>query len=402
MHRRRSRDPQPELENDRWKWLNAARRINSPNRLAPQREGLQGVRQVEMLCKLPKFEKSRLQASFLPILLLNISLSLAPILWGLAVCTPEAEAQVSNIEKTEGMISGTVLSKLDERPVEQAAVSVKSHSLGVFRSILTDYDGRFELHGLPPGTYEVVVEQPGYESLQTKAQFEGSPLKLVLHLMASKISQPFRSNYTVSVQELRIPDKARNEYRKGLECMGKNDEAGSVSHFTKATQAFPKYYEAYYHLGVVEMRQNRLDAAKQAFQTAIDVSSGKYAWAEFGFAYALFLEGRTEDAEAIVRQGLEVDENSPDGYTILGMTLLRLNRLDEAEKSARQALLRRPGFAQAYLVIADVYARRGDYRVQVQNLDAYLQIESTSPASVRVHEAREAALKLLAEARAPN
>jgi tetratricopeptide (TPR) repeat protein len=360
------------------------------------------VRQVEMLCELPKFEKSRLQASFLPIHLLNISLSLAPVLWGLAVCTPAAEAQVSNIEKTDGMIFGTVLSKLDERPVEQAAVSLKSHDLGVFRSILTDYDGRFELHGLPPGTYEVVVEQPGYESLQTKAQFEGSPLKLVLHLMASKISQPFRSNYTVSVQELKIPDKARNEYRKGLECMGKNDEAGSLGHFTKATQAFPKYYEAYYHLGVVEMRQNRLDAAKQAFQTAIEASGGKYAWADFGFGYALFLEGRTEEAEAIVRQGLEVDENSPDGYTILGMTLLRLNHLDEAEKSARQALLRRPGFAQAYLVIADVHARRGDYRVQVQNLDAYLQLEPTSPASVRVHEAREAALKLLAEARAPN
>jgi tetratricopeptide (TPR) repeat protein len=360
------------------------------------------VRQVEMLCKLPKFEKSRLQASFLPIFLLNISLSLAPILWVLAVCTPTAVAQVPNLERTEGMISGTVLSKLDDRPVEQAAVSVKSHSLGVFRSILTDYDGRFELRGLPAGTYVVVVEQAGYESLETKAQFEGSPLKLVLHLMASKFSQPFRNNYTVSVQEMKIPDKARNEYRKGLECMSKNDEAGSLRHFMKATQVYPAYYEAYYHLGVVETRQNRLEEAKQAFQTAIEVSGGKYAWAEFGFGYALFLEGKTEEAEAIIRQGLVEDENSPDGYTILGMTLLRLNRLDEAEKSARQALLRRPGFAQAYLVIADVYARRRDYRVQVQNLDAYLQLEPTSPASVRVHEAREAALKLLAEAKAAN
>lgn len=355
-----------------------------------------------MPCELPNVEKSRLQASFLPILLLNISLNLASILWGLAVCTPAAEAQVSNIEKTDGMISGTVLSQLDNRPVEQAAVSVKSHNMGVFRSILTDYDGRFELHGLPPGTYEVVVEQPGYESLQTKAQFEGSPLKLVLHLMTSKIAQPFRSNYTVSVQELKIPDQARNEYRKGLECMGKNDEAGSVSHFTKATQAFPKYFEAYYHLGVVEMKQNRLEEAKQAFQTAIDVSSGKYAWAEFGFGYALFLEGRTEDAEAIVRRGLEIDENSPDGHTILGMALLRLNRLEEAEKSARQALLLRPGFAQAYLVLADVYGRRREYQAQAQSLDAFLQLEPTSPASARVHEAREAVLKLLAEIKAPN
>jgi tetratricopeptide (TPR) repeat protein len=318
------------------------------------------------------------------------------------VCTPAAEAQVSNIEKTDGMISGTVLSQLDNRPVEQAAVSVKSHHLGVFRSILTDYDGRFELHGLSPGTYEVVVEQPGYESLQTKAQFEGSPLKLVLHLMASKISQPFRNNYTVSVEELRIPEKARNEYRKGLECMGKKDDAGSLIHFAKATQVFPKYFEAYYHLGAVEMKLNRLEEAKQAFQTAIDLSGGKYAWAEFGYGYVLYVEGKAEEAEAILRRGLEVDENSPDGYTILGMTLLGLNRLEEAEKSARQALVRRPGFAQAYLVLADIYARRHDYRVQLQNLDAYLQLEPASPANERVHQAREAVVKLLAASNAPH
>jgi tetratricopeptide (TPR) repeat protein len=350
-----------------------------------------------MLCELPKFEKSRLQASFLPILLLNISLSLASILWGLAVCTPEAEAQVSNIEKTDGMISGTVLSKLDERPVEQAAVSVKSHSLGVFRSLLTDYDGRFEVRGLPPGTYEVVVEQPGYESLQTKAQFEGSPVKLVLHLMASKISQPFRNNYTVSVQELKIPDKARNEYRKGLECMGKNDEVGSLNHFTKATQAFPKYFEAFYHMGAAETRLGRLEEARQAFQTAIDLSGGKYAWAEFGFGYVLYLEGKTVEAEAVLRRGLEVDGNSPDGYTILGMTLLRLNRLEEAEKCARQAILYKPSFSQAYLVLADVYAHRHEYRAQLQNLDAYLQLEPNGPASDLVHQAREVALRMLGE-----
>jgi tetratricopeptide (TPR) repeat protein len=360
------------------------------------------VRQVEMLCELPNVEKSRLQASFLPILLLNISLNLAPILWGLAVCSPMAEAQVSNVGQTEGMISGTVLSQLDNRPVEQAAVSVKSHNLGVFRSILTDYDGRFELHGLPPGTYEVVVEQPGYESLQTKAQFEGSPVKLVLHLMATKISQPFRGKYTVSVEELKIPDKARNEYRKGLECMGKNDQPGSLSHFAKATQAFPKYYEAFYHMGAVETRLGRLEEARQAFQTAIDLSGGKYAWAEFGFGYVLYLEGKGKEAEAILRRGLEVDENSPDGYAILGMTLLGLNRLEEAEKSARQALVLRPGFAQAYLVLADVYGRRRDYQMQVQYLDAYLQLEPTSAANEKVHQAREAASKLLAETKGPN
>jgi len=41
--------------------------------------------------------------------------------------------------------------------------------------------------------------------------------------------------------------------------------------------------------------------------------------------------------------------------------LLRLNRLDEAEKSAREALLAQPNLAQAYLVLSDAMDRRKEY-----------------------------------------
>jgi len=37
--------------------------------------------------------------------------------------------------------------------------------------------------------------------------------------------------------------------------------------------------------------------------------------------------------------------------------------------------LRKPNFAQAYLVLADVYARRHEYRAQMQDLDVYLKLE---------------------------
>jgi len=72
------------------------------------------------------------------------------------------------------------------------------------------------------------------------------------------------------VRELKIPGKARNEFQKGLDHLHKKDPAGSLSHFTKAFQAFPDYYEAYYHKGVAKMRLGQNDEAMQAFQMAID------------------------------------------------------------------------------------------------------------------------------------
>jgi hypothetical protein len=68
------------------------------------------------------------------------------------------------------------------------------------------------------------------------------------------------------------------------------------------------------------------------------------------------------------------------------VALFHLNRLEEAEKSAREPLLRKPGFAWAYLMLADVHGRRGEYGMQLHDLDAYLKLEPKGPASKQVRE----------------
>jgi tetratricopeptide (TPR) repeat protein len=290
----------------------------------------------------------------------------------------------------------------NNQPATQVAVSLKSHDAGIFRSILTDYDGRFEVRGLVPGIYEVTVEEAGYETLRTKVQLDRPSTKIDLHLTASQSSQTLRNAYTISVRELKIPDKAQTEYRKGLESLAKKDFPASLSHFTKAVQVFPDYYEALYHQGVVETNLGRFENAMQSFQKSIDLSGGRYAWADFGVGYLLYLKGKAAEAETVIRRGLELDQNSADGFVLLGMTLLRQNRSEEAEKSAREALVRKPDFAEAYLVVADSNARRQNYQEQIQGLDAYLRLEPTGAASQRASQVRQLALSLLAKAHPQN
>jgi tetratricopeptide (TPR) repeat protein len=308
-----------------------------------------------------------------------------------------AQAQAPVSEQADGKISGTVLLKVNNRPASQVAVKLKSHAVGIFRSILTDFDGHFEVKNLPASTYEIVVDEPGYEPAQTNAQLDGSTSKLVLYLKSSNLGQTEQNRYTVSARELMIPGKAQDEYEKGLKSLAKKDLPASLSHFAKAVQTFPDFYEAYYHLGVAETRLGRLDEAMQAFQKAIDLSRGKHAWAEFGVGYVLYLEGKAEEAVTIIRKGLELDGSSADGYLVLGMALLRVNRLDEAERSAREALLRNPNFAQAHVVLADVYGRRHEYGAQLQDLDAYLKLEPNGPEGEQVRQAREVVLRILAK-----
>lgn len=354
-----------------------------------------------MLCKLSKAEQLVPRILFPSVTVrkpaLSVVLSLA-----LISLAPLASAQVSSLENPEGEISGTVLLEADKRPASQVAVSLKSRVAGIFRSVLTDIEGHFRIPHLPHGTYELAVEEDGYESARTSTQLDGPSSKLVVYLRSANISQRQRSAYTVSVRELKIPGKAQNEYHKGLERLGKNDPAESISHFEKALRAFPGYYEAYYHMGIAEMRLGHREQAEKHYQEAIDVSGGHYAWADFGLGYLLGQDGKLEEAEKVVRRGLEIDDGSPEGHVILADTLMQLNRADEAEKSAREALLRNPNFPDAYLVLSNVDGYKRDYRAQLQDFDTYLKLSPNGMGSERVRQGREAVLKLLAQSQPQN
>jgi tetratricopeptide (TPR) repeat protein len=316
-------------------------------------------------------------------------------------CAPAARAQVVSLEPADGEISGTVILDPDKRPASQVAVKLKSRVAGVFRSVLTDFAGRFKIENLPHGTYDIAVDEEGYEAAETSTRLDGPSSILELHLK-SKSDAIERSRYTVSVRDLKIPEKARNELKKGLERAAKGDPAGSLIHFTKATQLFPEYSEAYYNMGVAEITLGRKDEAAKHFQSAHESSGGRFVLAEFGIGYLLCLQGRPGEAEKVVRRALEVDDRAPEGHVVLADALRKLNRLDEAEKSAREALLRSPTFPGAYLILADVAENKADYHAEVQDLDVYLKLQPNGPASALARQVRENTLQKLAKIQPQN
>jgi len=318
------------------------------------------------------------------------------LLLGLLVCAPIVHAQIAGFDRQPVEILGTVFVEAVNSPIDGALVNIRSLAGGPFISVLTDWSGRFQVRGLNPGMYEIVVEEAGYEPTRETLQLlRGPSPPLELYLKASNPSPVRRTEYAVSVRELRIPGKARNAFEKGLERLAKNDPVGSRTQFVRATAVFPDYYEAHYHMGVADLRLGREEDAAQAFQKAIDLSGGHYAWAQFALGLLLCRRGEYAEAETVIRKGLDVDGSPATGHLFLSVALFRLNRLEEAERSAREALLRKPGFALAYLVLADVHGRRGEYARQLQDLDAYLKFEPDGPASKRVREVREVVRRIV-------
>ena len=69
--------------------------------------------------------------------------------------------------------------------------------------------------------------------------------------------------------------------------------------------------------------------------------------------------------------------------------------LYETDKNARAALLLSgSGSNQAYLALASIYAERGDYRAEAQDLQTYLTLEPSDPDKQKLHDILEAVLRL--------
>ena len=189
---------------------------------------------------------------------------------------------------------------------------------------------------------------------------------------------------SVSVRELSIPERAGKLYRKGIDRLSKNDPKGSLIHLQRATSEFAEYYEAYYAIGLAQLRLGHEEEAQEAFQKSIDASGGRYAEPHFGLSAVLCNRQKFKDAEPVIRKALELAPAFGPGYFILAWALFGLNRMDEAAEIAHEASILGPKFPLTHLLLANIYNRRSDYSAVLSELDAYLRLEPDGPMSDQV------------------
>lgn len=206
------------------------------------------------------------------------------------------------------------------------------------------------------------------------------------------------SNDVVSVHTLSIPDKARNDFNKGVRHLTQKDWAASVPDFQHAIKSFPNFFEAYDLLGVAQLAMQNWTDAETAFRQSIELSHGTYGPPHFGLGLILCIDHKQyADAEAAVREGLDVDPADAAGHFALAWVLYTMSRFNDAEQSAREAVRRKPSFAEPYLLLAQIHLRLNGFAAAVDDLDGYLKLDPNGPRSVRMKSIRAAAQEALAK-----
>jgi tetratricopeptide (TPR) repeat protein len=219
--------------------------------------------------------------------------------------------------------------------------------------------------------------------------------------LLSRAQSP-ESPHAVSVRELSIPPKAHHAFQKGVERLAKDDAAGSLPNFQRAVADFKTYYEAYFEIGVAELKLWRLADSEQALRKSIELSGGKYADPLFALGAVLTYQGKFTEGEGILREALDLNPTSWAGHYCLGWALFALDRLQDAEKSLHEALRWKSDSPETHLLLADIHHRQRDYPALLRDLDEYRKLEPDSPINDKVRDRRDEAEKAILKSQSPS
>jgi type IV pilus assembly protein PilF len=336
--------------------------------------------------------RSRLSLDFL------LFIGFTPIF--IFVATPCAGQMAGNNNPSSGHeLSGTVRDAASGQALDHVRVDLVSKEVS-HAFTFTSADGQFRFSGLPNGQYDIQVDADGFESYdQTVDVAQRSVFDINVDLKRAAGATPSAPGASISAHQLGVPPKAQKEFDKAVAQMNsKGDMHAAISGFDRAIQDFPDYYEAYTMEGVAYIAISDTASAERVLRKSIELSSGKYPAALYTLAGLLNTSNRFQEAEAMARQCLALDEASWHAHIELAKALLGLGSLDEALTNAQRARDLEPKNPKTFLVLANIHGAQRNYPAFLQDLDNYLVLDPTGAMADQVRKKRDQIQQALTQA----
>ena len=177
--------------------------------------------------------------------------------------------------------------------------------------------------------------------------------------------------------------------------------AAALHDFDRALKKSAGCYEAEYEKGMTFITLKNTADAERSFREAIKKSSDKYGDAEVALGTLLLDDGQLDEGEKRLRRGVELNPGSWMGFYQIAKFELRIGRLSEAETSAGQARTIAPNVPRIYQLLSIIHLQQKNYPALLQDIDAYLQLDSTSPAAERAKQVRQQVQQQIAKSNPP-
>lgn len=184
---------------------------------------------------------------------------------------------------------------------------------------------------------EVRASLPGYRSeaipLAGRRLLDNPDLGTILMQRLGKVE-----GFTTSMTTANAPKNAKKAYEKGLNLAKKKKFAEAETNIQAAVDQYPAYAVAWFDLGRIQEAQQKNDVAQESFRKAIAADS-KFVNPYLHLMQHEVQAGKWGEVEQTTGALLKLNPFSyPQAWYYNSVAHLQRNNLEEAEKSAREAL----------------------------------------------------------------
>ncbi len=204
-----------------------------------------------------------------------------------------------------------------------------------------------------------------------------------------------KSEIALSLQKDNSIKELRHEFHKDLDIMPNVSEIitmfkstmytqkeADISNFlipfiTEQINRTPTYPDLYNSLGLQLLTANKSIEAENAFTKALELNP-EYISARINLMKILHQQGKDQEAYDQGKKLLPKNLPFPDLYLTLTEVLFSLNRYDEALLNAKRVLRLRPSMAEAILLTAKIYGKKGENKRAIRIIEEYLEEDQPS------------------------
>ncbi|MDA2928245.1 tetratricopeptide repeat protein [Acidobacteria bacterium AH-259-G07] len=242
-------------------------------------------------------------------------------------------------------------------------------------------DGKFKFKKLIPAMYTLIIAVPRWgkmhQTIEVGPSFADSKGRIEETFYFDS-NHSTKDAQTVSVRQLAIPKKARQEYQKAEDRLGKHDVPGAVEHLKKAVDRAPQFSAAWNLLGTIAYQSEDYRQAEQYFREALKQAPDSYS-PLVNLGGTLLSQGRAKDALPINLRAVIARPDDPLAHSQLGQNHFMLGQLEKAERHLNQSKALDPRhFSYPQLVLAEIFRLKQDYAALVGELEDFLEYHPDS------------------------
>jgi len=193
---------------------------------------------------------------------------------------------------------------------------------------------------------------------------------------------------TISATTALAPKDARKAYEKALEDERKTKPEQAQKELEKAVEIYPRFAAAWFELGTMFEQRGAVDQARAAYDQSIAADS-KYLQPYERECAIAYRAGKWQETADVSDRLLRLDPfDYPEAYNYNAAANVKLNRLDQAERSAREAVKLDTAHrdAGANYTLGYILAQKGNFSDAAQYLHAALEIDSQGPQAESVRK----------------